>query len=176
MTPRNKRVNIIYISVTGNTEKMLEAAAEGAREAGAEVRMIKADESVGLDDVINCDAMVWGGGNYYGYMEGLLKHWYDCYHTPMKKVVKKGGIPWRPYFNCASAGRGGGKHLHIMDYLNWGMNLKKTFDDVVAFWAPTEELLALCRENGRQLVEIDGEAAENLYVPSERQLKAKSDW
>ena len=176
MAPRNPRINMIYISITGNTERMLEAAAEGAREAGAEVRLIRASESAGLDDVIHCDAMVWGSGNYYGYMEGLLKHWYDTYHTPMKKLVKKGGIPWRPYFCCASAGRGGGKHLHTMDYLNWGMNLKKVFEDVVAFWAPTEEQLAQCRENGRRLAEIDVAAVENLYVPSERQLKQKSDW
>ncbi len=173
---RNQRVNIIYISITGNTLKMLEAAADGAREAGAEVRLIPAHQSAGLDDVIHCDAMIWGCGNYYGYMEGLLKHWYDSDHTSMKKVVKKGDIPPRPYFSCASAGRGGGKHLHTVDYLNWGRNLVKTFEDVVAFWAPTEEILALCRENGRRLVEIDATTAENLYTPSERQLQKKSDW
>lgn len=172
----NKRVNIIYISLIGNTGKMLEAVAEGAREAGAEVRLIKADESRGMDDVIECDAMVWGTGNYYGYMEGLLKHWYDLYQTPLKKQAKKGKLPWKPYFACCSAGKGGAKPLNTIDYLNWGMNLKKVFEHELAFWEPDEEILASCREKGRKLVEIDVDKAENLYQPTERQLKSKSDW
>ena len=171
----NKRVNIIYISLIGNTEKMLEAAAEGAREAGAEVRMIKADESRGVEDYLDCDAMIWGTGNYFGYMEGLLKHWYDLYQIPVKKRGKKDNLPWKPYFICCSGGWNVTKPVVIMEYLHWGMRLKKVFEPVTAMPKPTPEVLATCRERGRQLVEIDVDKVEDLYQPTERQLKSLSD-
>ncbi|MFA5317340.1 MAG: flavodoxin domain-containing protein, partial [Dehalococcoidales bacterium] len=123
----NKRINIIYISLTGITEAMVEAAAEGAREAGAEVRLIKANESKGVDDLLECDAVIFGTGNYFGYMEGLLKHWYDLYQIPVKKMCKKKDLPWKPYFSCSSGGWNVDKPMVIMEYMNWGMRLKKAF-------------------------------------------------
>ena len=168
----NKRINIIYISLVGITEKMLEAAAEGAREAGAEVRMIKADESRGVADFVECDAMIWGTGNYFGYMEGLLKHWYDLYQIPSKKECKKHDLPWRPYFICCSGGWNVTKPLTIMEYMHWGMRLKKVFEPETLIGKPTPEVLASCRERGRQLAEIDVDSVEDLYQPTERQLKA----
>jgi multimeric flavodoxin WrbA len=174
--PMNKTVNMIYISLTGNTEAMLEAVAEGVREAGGVANLIKATESRGIADVVECDAMVWGTGNYYGYMEGLLKHWFDLYQTPLKKRCKKEVVPWKPYFAVCSAGKGGAKPLNTVDYLSWGMNLKKVFECELAFWKPSEEIVAACREKGRKLVELDVDKVENLYQPTERQLRGKSEW
>ena len=172
----NKKVNMIYISLSGNTEAMIEAVAEGVREAGGEANLIKANESRGLEDILECDAMVFGTGNYYQYMEGLLKHWYDLYQTPMKKKCKKEPIPWKPYFAVCSAGKGGDRPLKSVHYLNWGMRLKKVFENELAFWKPSEEIVASCREKGRKLVEIDVDKVENLYEPSERQLRGQSEW
>ncbi|MFH0942425.1 MAG: hypothetical protein V1823_05355 [Chloroflexota bacterium] len=64
----NRRVTIIYSPMTGNSKKM--------SEAGADVRLVCASDSTGAD-VENCDALVWGTGNYYAYMQGLLKDWLD---------------------------------------------------------------------------------------------------
>jgi len=168
----NKRINIIYISLTGITEAMVEAVAEGARGAGAQVRLIKANESKGVSDILDGDAVVFGTGNYFGYMEGMLKHWYDLYQIPVKKACKKGDLPWKPYFNCSSGGWNVDKPMVIMEYLNWGMRLKKVFPYVPCMGPVTPEVLATCRERGRQLVEIDASAVPDLYQPTERQLKA----
>ncbi len=60
----NSHVCVIYYS-RGNTLKLLEAAAEGAREAGAEVRLVLCTEATGAD-IEWADAVIWGTGNYYG--------------------------------------------------------------------------------------------------------------
>ncbi|RJQ38365.1 MAG: hypothetical protein C4555_05040 [Dehalococcoidia bacterium] len=170
----NKRVNIIYISLTGITDDCCKAVAEGVREAGGEPRLIKANESKGVSDVLDCDAVVFGTGNYFGYMEGMLKHWYDLYQIPVKKAVKKGDLPWKPYFNISTGGWNVDKPMVIMEYLNWGMRLKKVFPYVTYMGKgpASPEALAVCRERGRQLVEVDVNTAPDLYQPTERQLKA----
>jgi len=172
----NKRVNIIYISLTGVTEDMCQAAAEGVREAGGEPRLIKADESKGVSDILDCDAVVFGTGNYFGYMEGQLKHWYDLYQIPVKKACKKDDLPWKPYFNISTGGWNIDKPMVIMEYLNWGMRLKKVFPYVVYMGKgkASPEALAQARERGKQLVEIDANATADLYQPTERQLKMVS--
>ncbi len=52
-------VSIIYWSGTGNTEKMAELIAEGAKAAGANVKEIKVGDA-SLDDVKACDVLVLG--------------------------------------------------------------------------------------------------------------------
>lgn len=52
-------VSIIYWSQTGNTERMAELIAEGAREKGAEVSL-KSVDSASMGDVVNADIVVLG--------------------------------------------------------------------------------------------------------------------
>jgi NAD(P)H dehydrogenase (quinone) len=50
--PSASRIAVIYYSSTGNTHRMAEAVAEGARQAGAEVRLLKVEE-VAPESAIN---------------------------------------------------------------------------------------------------------------------------
>ena len=93
----NKKVCIIYHSSTGNTRALTDAAAEGARAAGAEVRTVPCTEATGAD-VEWCDALVWGTGNYYGYMHGLLKDWFDREHGRLRRKNLDAEMKPRPYF------------------------------------------------------------------------------
>ncbi|AEV67614.1 flavodoxin [Acetivibrio clariflavus] len=54
-----KKISIIYWSGTGNTQKMAEAVAEGAREGGNEVKLLSVD-SASKEDVLNSDAVAFG--------------------------------------------------------------------------------------------------------------------
>lgn len=53
------KVNIIYWSGTGNTEKMAKLIASGAEESGAEVN-IKTVDSATIEDVKECDVICLG--------------------------------------------------------------------------------------------------------------------
>lgn len=161
----NRRVLIIYVSISGNTEKMVRAATEGAKSAGADVSVKEAGEAAGAD-VEQCDALIWGSGNYYGYMHGRLKEWFDREHMPLSKKSKAGGVKPRPYFCYSSASANPYRHLPPIERLSAGMNLKKAFEPVVSKGKPTDEVLAQCYARGRDLAGVNVDDMVDLYVPA----------
>ena len=54
-----KKLNIIYWSQTGNTAAMARAIAQGAQDAGAQVRLIEVDDAA-EDDALQCDLLALG--------------------------------------------------------------------------------------------------------------------
>jgi flavodoxin I len=160
----NKRITIIYVSRSGNTEQMVQAAAEGARSAGAEVRIKEAAEATGAD-IEECDALIWGTGNYYGYMHGRLKDWFDREHVRLRKKATAGELKPRPYLCCLSASANPYRQLPTVERLSATMNLKKAFEAVTSKGKPTEEVLAACRSRGADLVTLDTTAMKDLYKP-----------
>lgn len=68
---------IVYDSETGNTEKMANAIAEGAREvAGVDVVVQHVDVTT-LDDLLKADGLVVGSPTYYGLMSAKIKKLFD---------------------------------------------------------------------------------------------------
>lgn len=53
-------VSIIYDSRTGNTERMANAIAEGARSAGAQVTVRKLGEKFPVEELTKADAILIG--------------------------------------------------------------------------------------------------------------------
>lgn len=71
------KVLIAYYSVTGNTEKMAQGVAEGAKSvSGANVDMKKVGE-VTADDLLACDALIVGSPVYFANMAGEIKAFFD---------------------------------------------------------------------------------------------------
>ena len=65
-------------SSSGNTKEVAEALADGARTAGANVVLINTNERrVMLDDLLNADAVAVGSPDYYGYVAGTIKTFFD---------------------------------------------------------------------------------------------------
>src|SRR3954452_6315917 len=62
-------VLVVYHSVSGNTEKMAQGVAEGARAAGANVN-VKRVGSVTADDLATADAITVGSPVYLANMAG----------------------------------------------------------------------------------------------------------
>jgi hypothetical protein len=67
------RVLIVYHTLSGNTEKMAQAYAEGAKSVkGREVVPKKALDAT-LEDLLGCDAIALGSAGYFSYIAGALK-------------------------------------------------------------------------------------------------------
>ncbi|MEM1561809.1 MAG: flavodoxin domain-containing protein [Candidatus Bathyarchaeia archaeon] len=67
-----KRVLVIYDSRTGNTEKLAQAVANGARKVpGVEV-VLKRVREVTPDDVSSADAYAFGSPSHFGIMSGEI--------------------------------------------------------------------------------------------------------
>jgi NAD(P)H dehydrogenase (quinone) len=65
------RVLIVVASQTGRTARMAEAVAEGAREAGAEVTLRRAEEAQ-ASDLIEADAVILGSGVHMAGVESSM--------------------------------------------------------------------------------------------------------
>jgi len=73
------KILVIYHSQhLGNTKEMAEALADGAREAGADVEKVNTNERrVTLDELASADAIAIGSPDYYGYVAGTIKTFFD---------------------------------------------------------------------------------------------------
>jgi len=55
---------------------MAKAVYEGALSSGATVSLKKAAEATS-DDILNCDAVIFGTPNYFSYMAGMMKGFFN---------------------------------------------------------------------------------------------------
>ncbi len=70
------KICILYFSKTGKTKEMAEVIAEGATEAGAEVKTLSIEDAL-PEDVNDCDAVIFGTPTYYANICWQIKKWFD---------------------------------------------------------------------------------------------------
>jgi NAD(P)H dehydrogenase (quinone) len=70
-------VLITYHSVTGNTEKMAQGVADGAKGVADTSVVLKRVGEVATDDLLSSDAVVVGSPVYFGTMSGEVKTFFD---------------------------------------------------------------------------------------------------
>ena len=156
------RILVVYDSWTGNVEKMAHAVAEGAREAGAEVKVVRVDD-VDVDEVPQYGGYAFGTPTHCGTMSYKMNYFFN------KQLIKYWG---RLRYKVAvaftsSGGLGGGSEVALLSListiLNFGMMTFGVPDYVargvtlhygaVAVGAPDENSIKACRLLGRRLVE-----------------------
>jgi NAD(P)H dehydrogenase (quinone) len=83
------KISILYVSSTGNTEKMAESIGEGLRQSGdVDVRLMKinGDEPLDAGFITDSSAVLVGTPAYSATMSWQLKKWFDT-----DRSVKLGG-------------------------------------------------------------------------------------
>jgi flavodoxin len=157
-----KKITIIYHSRTGNTKSMAKAVKEGAQQSGAKVILKRAQNST-AQDVLNCDAVIFGSPNYFSYMAGSIQNILEeCFIELKDKDIIK------PYAVFASAGTQGGKapasHIErICDEFGerFGkFKFKKSAEAVItektsSSGKPSKEVLKKCRELGEKISSLN---------------------
>jgi flavodoxin len=139
------KVLIVYHSQTGNTEAMAKAVAEGAKSAGATVYLKKAIDADAVD-LIGCDIVAFGTPNYFGYMAGLLKDYFDrIWATIREKVANK------PYATFGSKGGGSAQALESVEKICNNLRMRRVADGILATRAPSEQSITECFELGKKL-------------------------
>ena len=140
-----KKVLVIYHSQTGNTEAMAKAVADGAGAAGATVILKKAVEADDKD-LLDCDVVAFGTPNYFGYMAGMVKDFFDrVWPTVRDKMADK------PYVVFGSYGGGGMPAIETVEKICDNMSMKRLYDSIGIQRQPTEENLAACKELGGKI-------------------------
>ncbi|HOJ31878.1 MAG TPA: flavodoxin, partial [bacterium] len=70
------KVLVVYHSLGGNTKIAAEIVAEGCRRKGADVTLKTGTEAT-EKDLIECDGIAIGSPDYFSYMAGGLKDFFD---------------------------------------------------------------------------------------------------
>jgi flavorubredoxin len=143
------KILIVYHSQSGNTESMAKAISEGAKTAGATVILKRASDA-NAEDILSCDILVIGTPNYFGYMSGMVKDFFDrTWSTIRDKAGNK------PYITFGSKGGGGAQGIESVERICDGLKMIKAMEGVLATRKPTEENLAECKELGKKLARLD---------------------
>lgn len=113
-----KTLLIVYHSMTGGTEQMAHAAAQGAiNEAAVQVRMLRAVEA-GPDDVLSADGYIFATPENLASMSGLMKDFFDrCYYPVLEH------INGRPYATLVCAGSDGQNAVRQIERIAKGWRL-----------------------------------------------------
>ena len=144
------KVLVVYHSLSGNTKKMAEAVAEGAKAAGAAVA-VKTGIEAGVDDLLGCDAVALGSPDYFSYIAGGLKDFLDRTYYPTQ-----GKVTGKPAGVFASAGGPPAKVIGILQQALGWFKLKQVAEPVGCSGAPSAEALSGCKALGRALAEAAG--------------------
>ena len=143
-----KNVLVVYHSQSGNTEAMVKAIAEGAGDAGATVVLKKAVDAIDKD-LLDCDIVAIGTPNYFSYMAGMVKDFFDrAWITVREKMGDK------PYVAFGSYGGGGRQAIDTVEGICNGLKMKRITESLVVQREPTVENIAACKELGKKLANI----------------------
>jgi multimeric flavodoxin WrbA len=140
---------IVYHSQGGNTQRMAEAVAEGARTIEGAVVTVKRAGEATAEDLIAADGIALGTPEYFGTFSGMVKDFFDrTFYAVQDKVFRK------PYVLFVSAGNDGSGAVNAVERIALGYKFKKVYDPVVAKGKITDEVIEKCRELGAVLAGV----------------------
>ncbi|MBU1903307.1 MAG: NAD(P)H-dependent oxidoreductase [Proteobacteria bacterium] len=101
------KIIVIYHSQQfGDTKALAGSLAEGAREAGAEVELIGTNERrVRLDEFLAADAVALGTPDYFSYLAGTMKSFFDDIYLWDQSGEPVKGKPAVLFFSHGGGGR-----------------------------------------------------------------------
>ena len=151
------KILIVFYSRSGNTEKMAQAAAEGASQVdGATVEVKKVSETK-LEDLLGADGIIMGSPTYYGLMAGQLKTLLDESVKIHGKLQGKVGAAF-----ASAGGNATGAETTLLSILQamlvHGMVIQGRSDNkhygAAARGAPKDEEIEDCKNLGKKVATL----------------------
>ena len=137
---------VVYHSQGGNNRKMARAVAEGVDSIEGAMAVLKDALDAGLQDLLDCDGLVIGSPEYFGYLSGALKDFFDrTYEDARGRVFRK------PYAVFVNAGNDGSGALRNIERICIGYQFKKVHEPIVVKGEITPETIEACRLMGQTI-------------------------
>ena len=141
------QVLVVFHTQGGNTKAAAEAVAQGAKDvAGTEVILKEALKAT-KEDLLSCGALAVGTPDYFSYMAGGLKDFFDRTYYPTQ-----GSVTDKPCGIFVTHG-GGGKAVESVQSTCGSFKFKIVGEPVMVKGAPDEEAKARLTELGKLLAE-----------------------
>jgi multimeric flavodoxin WrbA len=137
---------VIFHSQGGNNRKMARAVADGINSIEGARALLKNAFDATLDDLLRCDGIVIGSPEYFGYMSGAVKDFFDrTYEAARGQVFRK---PYAVFVNAGNDGTGALTHI---ERICIGFQFKKVHEPVRVKGDITGEVLDACRLMGQTI-------------------------
>ncbi|MBN2061019.1 MAG: flavodoxin family protein [Deltaproteobacteria bacterium] len=147
-----KALVIFHSQHNGDTKEMAEAVAEGLREGGAGLEIINTNERrITLNEFKNADGIALGSPDYYSYVAGTIKTFFDDLWLWDRAGEDVKGKPAVFFFSHGKGGRG------KEPFETFGNRYFEQVGETVDSTRPTsEEIKKECRAVGKALAEKIG--------------------
>lgn len=142
------RILVIYHTQTGNTHKMAEAVASGAASIENSIVDLKLAGEATIKDLIACDGIAIGSPEYFGYMAGMIKDFFDRTYEKTREDPK---VFRKPYVLFVSAGNDGRGARDQIERICIGYPFKKVYESLIARGDVDDEILGKCYEMGQTI-------------------------
>ncbi len=139
---------VIYHSQSGNTEKMAASVAEGATSVENAEGVLKKAGDATIEDLRACDGIAIGSPEYFGYMAGMIKDFFDRTYTT---VSADSNAFRKPYVVFVSAGNDGRNTLVQIERIVKGFPFKKVYEPVISRGEIKADILSSCFEMGQTI-------------------------
>jgi flavorubredoxin len=139
------KVLIVYYSLSGNTKAAAEEVAEGIKSSGAK-SIIREGFEASPDDLLNCDAIAVGTPDYFSYMAGGVKDFFDRSFYPTQDKVT--GKPCAIFITHG----GGGRAVDSVKSICSTFKFKLISEPVSVNNRPDKDASVKLRELGKNLV------------------------
>lgn len=146
--PLTCNILIVYHSQSGNTQKMAQKAALGAQSIGGVAVSLKKAAEATLQDLLSCHGLVIASPEYFGYMAGMVKDFFDRTYDGArgkKEIFKK------PFAVLISAGNDGTGALNHIERICLGYQFKKILAPVLIKGPVDGESLTQCETLGKTI-------------------------
>jgi flavorubredoxin len=140
-------VLVVFHSQSGNTKAAAEAVAQGAKAVKGTTVTLKEALKATKDDLLACGALAVGTPDYFSYMAGGLKDFFDRTYYPTQ-----GSVTDKPCGIFVTHG-GGGKAVDSVKSICRAFKFKVLGEPVTVKNAPDEKARAKLAELGKALAE-----------------------
>ena len=144
------KVLIVFHSQGGNTEAAAKAVAQGVQGVTGTEVVIKEGLKATTEDLLSCDALAVGTPDYFSYMAGGLKDFFDRTYYPTQ-----GKVEGKPCGIFVTHG-GGGKAVDGVMSICKSFKFKMVSDPVLVKGRPDGQATAALVQLGKLLGEAAG--------------------
>ena len=127
---------------------MAEAVAEGAGSIDGATAVLKPAADASIDDLSGCAGLVIGSPEYFGYMSGAVKDFFD---RTYEAAQTNESVFRKPYALFINAGNDGTGALTSIERICLGYKFKRVFEPIVVTGGITDEVVSACRELGKTI-------------------------
>jgi flavorubredoxin len=142
------KVLIVYHSLGGNTRRAAMFVAEGVKSVADCEPVVKSAAEAGVGDLLGCGGIAVGSPDYFSYMSGMVKDFFDRTYYPTQ-----GQVAGKPCAIFVTHG-GGGRAVQSVKDICKSFKFMQVAEPALVVNSPDDASADCLRKLGQQLARV----------------------